>query len=313
MCVPVVTEFLEQNPTVELIFVSRRNFEPLFNGVPRCRFVGVNLEEYKGVWGLKRLAKELRLEYEPDCIADFHDVLRSKILDRYFKAKRYKIAVLDKGKQEKDRLTDIWHLEKKPLTSTVERYANVLRDLGFSLTLSHRYRSQVETREGIGLAPFAQHHGKMLSLDKSFELAQLLSKHHKVYFFGGGAQEKALLEDWTSKIENSESLAGKFSLQQELEKIAHLKLMVSMDSANMHLASLMGTRCVSVWGSTHPYAGFLGYGQSLEDVVQVDDLTCRPCSVFGDKPCYRGDYACLEEIEVHKLFRKVLKAANETI
>jgi ADP-heptose:LPS heptosyltransferase len=85
----------------------------------------------------------------------------------------------------------------------------------------------------------------------------------------------------------------KIKLCRRAEKISELELMISMDSANMHLASLMGTRCVSIWGSTHPYAGFLGFGQSEDDVVQVDDLTCRPCSVFGDKECYRGDWACL--------------------
>jgi ADP-heptose:LPS heptosyltransferase len=77
-----------------------------------------------------------------------------------------------------------------------------------------------------------------------------------------------------------------------------------MDSANMHLASLMGTRCISIWGSTHPYAGFLGFGQSEDDVVQVEDLTCRPCSVFGDKECYRGDWACLEELDIQKIVEK---------
>lgn len=308
MCVPVVREFLEQNPDVEVIFVSRENFKPLFFDLPRCFFVGVNFNDYKGVFGLGKLAKQLRLQYNPDFVADLHDVLRSKLLDRYFRVKRYKIAVLDKGKEDKERLTDIWQLDKKPLKQTVERYADVFRALGFSLTLSHAYRSTSDVREGIGIAPFAQHHGKMLPLEKSFELARLLSAHQKVYFFGGGKREVEILEQWASKIPNSESLAGKFSLEDELEAISRLSVMVSMDSANMHLASLMGTRCVSIWGSTHPYAGFLGYGQSLTDVVQVEDLTCRPCSVFGDKKCYRGDYACLEELHVQKAYDKVVEA-----
>ena len=81
--------------------------------------------------------------------------------------------------------------------------------------------------------------------------------------------------------------------------------MISMDSANMHLASLVGTRCISVWGQTHPYAGFLGYGQSEEDIVQVNDLSCRPCSVFGNKECYRGDWACLHSIDIKDILRKM--------
>ena len=68
-----------------------------------------------------------------------------------------------------------------------------------------------------------------------------------------------------------------------------------MDSANMHLASLVGTKVVSIWGGTHPYAGFLGWNQKESDCVQLD-LPCRPCSVYGNKPCFRSDYACMNGI-----------------
>ena len=141
----------------------------------------------------------------------------------------------------------------------------------------------------------------MLPLEKTFEVAKTLAEHHKIYFFGGGKNEVEILNNWQHQIPNSKNLAGTLTLKEELQKISELEVMISMDSANMHLASLVGTRCISVWGSTHPYAGFLGYGQSENDIVQVKDLTCRPCSVFGDKECYRGDWACLEEIQIQKI------------
>ena len=150
-----------------------------------------------------------------------------------------------------------------------------------------------------------RHKGKMLPLEKTFEIAKILSSNHKIYFFGGGKNEVEILNKWQNEISNSENLAGKLSLKQELEKISKLEIMISMDSANMHLASLVGTRCISIWGSTHPFAGFLGYGQSERDMVQIKDLTCRPCSVFGDKKCYRGDWACLEEIKPQAILDKL--------
>ena len=177
--------------------------------------------------------------------------------------------------------------------------------MGFNVELSNQLRPKDIEKSGIGIAPFAQHKGKMLPLEKTFEVAKILSSKHKIYFFGGGKNEVEILSNWQKEIPNSENLAGKLSLKQELEKIAELELMISMDSANMHLASLMGTRCVSIWGSTHPFAGFLGYGQSENDVVQIKDLTCRPCSVFGDKECYRGDWACLEEINIQQIINKI--------
>lgn len=305
MTVPVFREFLEQNPHVEIIFVSRKNFSALFDSIPNLKFKGVDLDDYKGFLGLRKLAKQLIEEFNPDYIADLHDVIRTKILKRIFKFQGYQISTLDKGKEEKEKLTDVWNLDKEKLKSNVERYADVFRNLGYPINLSHRYRVKNKQKSGIGIAPFAQHKGKMLPLEKSFELANILSRHHKIYFFGGGKTETEILRQWEDQIPNSESLAGKLSLKEELQKISQLETMVSMDSANMHLASLMGTRCISVWGATHHFAGFLGYGQSTDDIVEVKDLTCRPCSVFGDKECFRGDYACLEEIDIQKIIDKI--------
>ncbi|SDI66394.1 glycosyltransferase family 9 protein [Chryseobacterium jejuense] len=305
MTVPVFKEFLEQNPGVEIVMVSRKNFEALFAGVPNVIFKGINVDDYKGFFGLRRLGDELIKEFKPDYIANLHDVIRTKILDRIYRRKGLKVFKIDKGKEEKEHLTDVWNLDKVQLKKTVERYADVFREMGFKVELSQKLRPLSEHKSGIGFAPFAQHKGKMLPLEKSFELATLLAQKHTVYFFGGGKKETETLESWENQIPNTKSLSGKLSLTEELQKISELEVMISMDSANMHLASLMGTRCVSIWCATHPYAGFLGFGQSEDDVVQVKDLSCRPCSVFGDKECYRGDWACLEEFSIQKVVEKI--------
>ncbi|MDM1553950.1 glycosyltransferase family 9 protein [Chryseobacterium indologenes] len=305
MTVPVFKEFLEQNPGVEIVMVSRKNFEALFTGIPNVIFKGINVDDYKGFFGLRRLGNELIKEFKPDYIANLHDVIRTKILDRIYRRKGLKVFKINKGKEEKEHLTDVWNLDKVQLKKTVERYADVFRDMGFKVELSQKLRPVSEHKSGVGFAPFAQHKGKMLPLEKSFELARLLAQKHTVYFFGGGKKETETLESWENQIPNTKSLSGKLSLTEELQKISELEVMISMDSANMHLASLMGTRCVSIWCATHPYAGFLGFGQSEDDVVQVKDLSCRPCSVFGDKECYRGDWACLEEFTIQKVVEKI--------
>jgi ADP-heptose:LPS heptosyltransferase len=305
MTMPVFREFLEQNPNVEIIMVTRNNFEDLFADLPRVIFKGIDLDDYKGFLGLRKLAKELLDEFHPTYIADLHDVIRTKILDKIYVRKGYKVFKINKGKEEKEELTDVWNLEKVQLKKTVERYADVFREMGFKIDLSHKLRPIYNEKSGIGFAPFAQHKGKMLPLEKSFELVKILAKKHTIYFFGGGKNEIETLENWEEQIPNTKSLAGKLNLSEELYRIAQLEVMISMDSANMHLASIVGTRCVSIWGSTHPYAGFLGFGQSENDVVQINDLTCRPCSVFGDKECYRGDWACLEEINVQQIIDKI--------
>lgn len=301
MTVPVFREFLQQNPNVEIVMISRTNFKDLFDGIPNLVFKGIDFDVYKGIFGLRKLGKSLVKEFNPDFVADLHDVIRTKTLDLFFIKNGFKVFKIDKEKEEKEQLTDVWNLDKKKLKPTSERYADVFRAMGFNLELSHQYPQNTLVKNGIGIAPFAQHKGKMLPLEKTFELVKILAKNHKIYLFGGGQNEVAVLSDWQSQISNTENLAGSLTLKQELQKIAELDVMISMDSANMHLASVVGTRCISIWGSTHPYAGFLGYGQNENDIVQVKDLTCRPCSVFGDKECYRGDWACLEEINIQKI------------
>lgn len=305
MTAPVFREFLEQNPEVEIIMVSRSNFEALFADIPNVIFKGINLDDYKGFFGLSKLANELIREFHPDLIANLHDVIRTKILDKIYSTKGFKVFKINKGKEEKEHLTNIWNLNKVQLKKTVERYADVFREMGFNVQLSHQLRPKTLDKSGIGFAPFAQHKGKMLPLEKSYELVRILSQKQTVYFFGGGKAETEILEKWEKEIPNTRNLAGKLNLTEELHTISQLEVMISMDSANMHLASLVGTRCVSIWGQTHPYAGFLGFGQNEEDVVQVKDLTCRPCSVFGDKQCFRGDWACLGELSVQKIVEKV--------
>ena len=105
----------------------------------------------------------------------------------------------------------------------------------------------------------------------------------------------------------------KYILEQKprsLVLMSHLDVMISMDSANMHFASLVNTPVVSIWGATHPYAGFMGWGQKPHNAVQID-LACRPCSIFGNKPCLRGDLACLRTISPEMVYERVKRVLSK--
>ena len=140
------------------------------------------------------------------------------------------------------------------------------------------------------------------------QLISMLAKtgEYKIFLFGGGEKESLVLNRWASDFPDKVvSLTDmKLGFSGELALMSHLKLLVSMDSANMHFASLVGTRVISIWGATHPYAGFYGYHQDSGDVIQ-ENLPCRPCSVFGQKPCLRGDWACMTLITPERIVEKV--------
>ncbi|WP_285057344.1 glycosyltransferase family 9 protein [Pedobacter ginsengisoli] len=179
-----------------------------------------------------------------------------------------------------------------------------------AITETAATKTKVSTK-WIGISPFAQHLQKVYPLHKLEEVLLTLAGHgHQLFIFGGSAEEERIAEAWSAKHQNITSLVKKMKLADELRFISNLDLMLSMDSSGMHLASLKNIPVVSVWGATHPYAGFLGYGQSISDAVQTD-LYCRPCSVYGNIPCYRGDFACMNNLAPQTVVNKVLNKLND--
>jgi len=323
MTVPMTCSFIEQYPNVKLSMLSKKSFGTFFDSLG-MHFIGIDLKHYDGLRGLYSLFKVLERE-QFDLVLDLHDVLRSNVLRFFFRIIGTKVFVIDKGRKEKATMTRRKNKILRPLRTTIERYADVFKEAGFALMptfnsiypnsdLLEKIEALLPKEEGaisIGVAPFAAHNGKAYPHEKMTEVVDYLSSKGFHLFFFGGDNEKNLLLEWESKYPNCISVAGKYSLKEELQLISKLKLMISMDSANMHLASLVGTTVVSVWGATHPYAGFTGWGQSPENNIQVE-MFCRPCSIYGNKPCFRKDnpYACMKEISPSMIIEKVMSVVE---
>ena len=127
----------------------------------------------------------------------------------------------------------------------------------------------------------------------------------RLFLFGRGQEEERTFDKWCAEEPRCVNVSRHLeAMQQELILMSHLDLMLSMDSANMHLASIVGTPVVSVWGATHPAAGFMGWNQAADRAVQID-LPCRPCSIYGNKPCLRGDYACMKNIPPEQIVERM--------
>ncbi|MCX2574839.1 glycosyltransferase family 9 protein [Pedobacter sandarakinus] len=323
MVASVLKEFSAQNPSVEIVMVSRKAFKPFFDGIKNVTFHAIEPKgKHKGLVGLYRLYRELR-QHQPIAVADLHDNLRSRMVATFFRLSGMRIARIDKGRAEKKALTRSKNKVFKPLKPTVERYAEVFKKLGFDLKLVYqlikdrltlplefeRLHAKTDVKK-IGISPFAQHIYKVYPLDKMEKvIASLSHLGYEMYIFGGGANEQAVAEGWAQAYKNTFSLIGKFNLSEELAIISNLEVMLSMDSAGMHMASLMGVPVVSVWGPTHPYAGFLGYGQLESDCIQVDH-PIRPNSIYGNKPCLCGVESCMDLIDPKTIVNKIKEKLN---
>ncbi|MEY3678972.1 MAG: hypothetical protein RI924_1113 [Bacteroidota bacterium] len=319
MTAPVLREFKEKYPETELIVVSRALFAPFYEGISGIKFHPIEPKgKHQGLFGLYTLFKELKA-YQPDALADLHYNLRSRILTTFFRLSGISVAHLDKARSEKNELIRQKNKVLRPLKHMTERYADVFRELGFVFQLKNKLLKQPEKLEEqilsvigpknekkwIGISPFAQHAQKVYPLDKMEQvLVQLADAGYQLFIFGGGTGEQQIAEKWTKLSSNIISIIGKLKLKEELALISNLDLMLSMDSAGMHMASLKGIPVLSIWGATHPFTGFLGYGQNLNNCVQVD-LSCRPCSVYGNKICYRGDFACMHQLSIETILKKI--------
>lgn len=293
MTVPVVKELIRHYPEVKITILTRAFFTPFFRGFKNVTIYEADVKgNHKGILGLYRLSKELK-KLNIDAIADLHNVLRSNILKFFLSG--IKTIQIDKGRKEKKSLIKGECFEQ--LKTTHERYADVFRDLGFDLDLSQpefpkksnlnpKLSNLVgDTDNLIGIAPFAAFSSKAYPLELVEEVISELSKEYKVLLFGGGKEEIAKLNIIESKFNNVVNLAGKLTLDEELDVISNLSVMISMDSGNGHIAAMLGVEVVSLWGVTHPYAGFCPFNQKPSNALLADreEFPQIPTSVYGNK------------------------------
>lgn len=331
MAIPVVWALATQYPDIRITVLSRGFARPLFADLaPNVNFMEADLKhEYHGVRGLNALYRRL-VAKQFTKVADLHDVLRSEYLRMRFNVGRYRVEHIRKHRKQRRQLTNPKNRVRQPLPSSFNSYAEVFARLGYPIDISSFH--SIFPKEGgnlnmlpaavgpkknfeqwIGIAPFAAHPGKVYPPALMEQvISQLIQKYPKarIFLFGRGKDENMYFKRWTELYPQC-LFVGQHceTMYQELILMSHLDVMLSMDSANMHLASLTGIPVVSVWGATHPMAGFLGYNQKEENIIQ-SDLDCRPCSIFGNKKCRRGDYACLQNIPLERIVDRITTLIN---
>lgn len=300
MTVPVIRAFVKQNPQVKITLISRPFFKPFFDGIPNLEFFTFDAKgKHKGFLGLIRLFRELR-KLNIDAFADLHNVLRSKIVRTLFALSGKKTAFVDKGRAEKKALTRAENKIFEPVTSMFDRHVKVFQELGFKIDLSnpifpHKQKMDQEVidlvggenQNWIGIAPFAQYDSKVYPQDLMQKVIDLLDENlnNKILLFGGGNKEIQILNQFAEAKQNVTVVAGKITLKQELQLISNLDVMLSMDSGNAHIAAMLGVKVITLWGATHPFAGFLPFNQSIEDALVSDrnQFPKLPTSVYGNK------------------------------
>ena len=321
MTIPVLYPMCRANPDTHFVMVTKPWPASMFHDRPdNLEVVGIDVKEkHKGVFGLMKLAGQLRKQYEIDAVADLHNVLRTSVIGLFMKCHGIPVSRLDKERARRKAL--ITH-QGGPVTPTHDRYRNVFKELGFDapynftrlydgkpLPVSPIVLEKEPGQRWIAVAPFSGHVGKNYPLELMSQVVAELSgrEDYWIFLMGGGKTEKIALRGIARTNKRVISMAEiKHGFNDEFALLTKCDLMLTMDSANMHLASLIGLKAVTIWGATSPACGFLGYGQEADNDIQLD-MDCRPCSIYGERECRYGDYRCLGNIEPGRIAAHVVE------
>lgn len=326
MTVPVIKALSSQYDDIEITMITGKLFNPFFLGINNLKIINPELTgKHKGLSGLFKLYRQIKKEVKPDVVIDIHDVLRTKILRTFFILTGIKSVKIDKGRKEKKQLTRKKNKDLTKLKHTIQRYSETFLKAGINIEINKESQfqkfepNQKESyllkgnSKKIGIAPFSKHPQKQYPIEMTEKVIQILArKKYEIFIFGGGKNEKRIAENIENSCKNVSSLVGKFSLQEEIFGIDQMDIMISMDSANMHIAALTKTKIVSIWGATHPFAGFTPFvPKERLFIIQNEDLTCRPCSVYGNKKCFKGTLECMTSIEPEKIIEACESFLND--
>lgn len=314
MTVPVVASLSRRYPDDLFVIAGKKPLGAMFAYMPNVRYHEVdNHLDWNGVWALWR-----ELRDQVDDVIDLQNVLRTHVLGILMRWSGKRVTRVRYDRLHK-RLITWFNLRRATLPSEFDRYHDAFHRAGLetddefvAIPVNKAAAGAVTKRFGqkegrwIGLAPFAKSRSNMLPYRVTKEVIERLTKNRqtRVFLFGAGQVESEMLRQWSSVFLRTECVAGLLPLEQELELMRRLDVMICMDSANQHLSSLVGLRAISVWCATHPMIGFMGWKQRVEDIIQREDLRCRPCTCHGTNHCRYGNYAC-RHIEAEKIVSQI--------
>ena len=320
MVVPVLISLTQAYPSVEIFLLTQKRFFEIFDSVDQVRLIEADLKErHKGLGGLMKLSRQINT-LDIDVFIDLHDVLRTKVVRNL--TKRCQVFSIDKGRTNKKRLVkDPSFFE--PLPHTTERYLQVFHEAGFNFELQYKeflHRRELSEKvkatlgdkstKWIGFAPFAAHRTKALTVKRARKITRRLSKEFdvKIVLIGGGHAEQKKLNLVAATTSDVFNIAGIFTFEEELDIISNLDAMIAMDSGNGHLAALYNVPTITLWGNTHPYAGFAPYAQPDKNQICADreQFPLVPTSIFGNKKV-KGYLKVTNTIKASKITERLRK------
>ena len=166
----------------------------------------------------------------------------------------------------------------------------------------------LDTSKLIGVAPGSVWNTKRWTKEGYIQLIKKLVARNYIVCLIGGKDDVLLCKEIVSTIGRGRvfSTAGKLSLLQSAELIKRCNVLVSNDSAPIHIATAVETSVVAIFGPTVPAFGFAPFG-NFDAIIETLGLKCRPCGIHGGEKCPIGTFECMLKITHELVYDKVME------
>jgi ADP-heptose:LPS heptosyltransferase len=295
---PVIRCLKQQVPGAEVHFLTKENYRGIVSSNPyvdKVQLLGSS-------WEL--MIHQLQHE-DYDYIIDLHHNLRTLRIKKVLKgAKHFSFNKLNIQKW----LLTALKINRLPAIHIVDRYLGTLKNFGVvndGRGLDYFFPEQ----QGVKITdlPISHIHGyvgvvigaalntKKLPVHKLKELCAVIK--FPVVLLGGPEDREAgeqIASEDPIRIYNS---CGKFSLNESADLVRNAKLIVTHDTGLMHIAAAYQKPMISVWGNTVPEFGmgpYYGSTAITNEIIEIKNLSCRPCSKIGYNKCPKCHFKCME-------------------
>ncbi len=233
-----------------------------------------------------------------DLLIDLHHNLRTQILKK-------KLGVPSKSFQKvniQKWLMTTFKINILPKVHIVERYLQTIKHLGVEndnggLDFFINDKDKVENlpKEYVVFAIGGAHNTKKLPTNKIISICKKLKRQVVLI---GGKEDFKNGEEIVNSTKNTINYCGKYSIRQSAFIIKNADFVITHDTGMMHVAAALKKKIYSVWGNTIPAFGMSPYLANPDSkIIEVQDISCRPCSKIGYEKCPKGHFNCMQKID----------------
>ena len=297
---PVIRCVKKQFPDAEVHYVTKEVFKNILIHNPYIDKVHTFKED------ISELYEPLKAE-NFDVVIDLHKNLRSLRLKQKLKAKNYSF---DKLNLQKFLAVNFKQINKLPNKHIVDRYFDAVAPLGIKSDgkgLDHfmHQNDRVDVsslltdhlqKTFVALVVGGSYFTKKIPLNK---LSEICKNSKLPIIVLGGKEDKPVGDELQKQFPQLINTCGQYTINQSASIIEQAEWVVSSDTGLMHIAAAYNKKIISMWGNTIPEFGMSPYLPNLENkILEVKNLSCRPCSKLGYKKCPKGHFKCMNDLDV---------------